>query len=322
MVILMVPTDSRFVRLSLALVAMSVLVLYVWAAAGLSVAGPQPAGPPVASDVKPRGITLAAADAASLVSKFAELDYSLNDVRRGHQEVPRVFLTSLPSDLQEVHSVHQRKRLFIKALLPLILQANEEILTQRRRLLALAVRKGLGEDLTRPQERWLVALARNYGVRSGDLEALIQRVDMIPPSLALAQSAAESGWGTSRFAVDGNAVFGQHTYRQGTGLVPERRDDGRTHEVKIFGGLKQSVVTYMKNLNTHWAYEEFRAERVALRQQRTYLDGFALAGTLHIYSERGGDYIETIRDIIRINALDEFDRSRLGDTDLDASPQV
>ena len=314
--------DSRFERLALALVVLSVVVLYVWAAAGLAMAGKPPAAPSEVRGLKPEAMTLAAADAASLVSKFAEMDYSLSDVRRGRQEVPRVFLTSLPSDLQEVDSVHQRKRLFIKALLPLILQANEEILVQRRRLLALAVRQGLGEELTRAQERWLAALARDYGVPSGDLKALIQRVDMIPPSLALAQSAAESGWGTSRFAVEGNAVFGQHTYREGTGLVPERRDDGRTHEVKIFGGLKQSVVTYMKNLNTHWGYEEFRAERVVLRQQRTYLDGFALAGTLHIYSERGVDYIETIRDIIRINALDEFDRSRLGDTDLADSPQV
>ena len=156
-------------------------------------------------------------------------------------------------------------------------------------------------------------MAGRYDVHPADLEALIQRVDVVPPSLAIAQAAEESGWGTSRFAVEANAVFGQWTFQKGEGVVPARRDAGKRHEVRSFPGLRHSVIAYMHNLNIHWAYEEFRRVRGHLRESSAKLTGDVLAGTLRKYSERGLKYINTIRTIMRVNGLNAFDDAWLED---------
>jgi len=114
-------------------------------------------------------------------------------------------------------------------------------------------------------EAGIAALADRYDANPSDRSDLVGRVDVVPPSLAIAQAAEESGWGTSRFAVEANAVFGQWTFRKGAGVVPERRDPGKRHEVRSFEGLRQSVSAYMHNLNIHWAYKEFRRVRRELR---------------------------------------------------------
>lgn len=261
-------------------------------------------------EIESVSVGLQVISASDLDRQLATLDYSLGDIRRGFASVPRMQLANLPPDLAQLNSVKQRKQLFIKLMLPLILQANEKILADRNELLRLLNSQG---PLSREDEAWIAALADRYDANPSDCSDLVGRVDVVPPSLAIAQAAEESGWGTSRFAVEANAVFGQWTFRKGAGVVPERRDPGKLHEVRSFEGLRQSVSAYMHNLNIHWAYKEFRRVRRELRDSSQALTGRSLVGTLHKYSERGFEYIETIRTIMRVNGLDAFDRARLQD---------
>ena len=200
----------------------------------------------------------------------------------------------------------------MRVILPLVLQANEDVHKDRARLLNLAARQG---DLGQANRVWLLKLADTYGVEESDRRKLFaelkRRVDIVPPSLALAQGAEESGWGTSRFALEGNAVFGQWTYKQGQGIVPAQREAGKRHEIKAFSGLRNSIAAYVHNLNTHWAYVEFRTGRADARKGGGDLEGAMLIGTLHKYSQRGQDYIHTIKAIMRVNGFSVFDRARL-----------
>ncbi len=255
------------------------------------------------------------ADVLSIAAKFAAMGYDIDHVRAGRTPVPRVYLAALPAGLEQVSATAKRKALFIKALLPLILRANEEITDQRKRLQAIGRAVGAGAPLSRADAGYLDNLAADYGVEDGDigirLQALLDRVDIIAPAQALAQAAEESGWGTSRFANRGNAVFGQRTFTPGNGMVPLRRDADKRHEVRSFTGLYASVRSYIRNLNTHPYYAHFRALRAAMRRAGQPLDADALVGTLERYSERGADYIATIRAIMRGNRLTQFDRAQL-----------
>ena len=247
---------------------------------------------------------------------LADLKYDLTRVRRGIAQVPAVYLTKLPPELGRFDRVELKKQAFIKMLLPLVLDGNRRLLAQRRRLNRIADRIAAGGALTPESARWLDQLSLRFDVeptRADRLEELKLRVDAVPPSLAIAQSAEESGWGTSRFARLGNAVFGQRTWRPGAGIVPRRRDRGLTHEVRAFETLTESVDGYLANLNSHPAYGRFRDARARLRRQGRPLDGAILAGTLERYSERRADYVATIRRIMRANRLDQFDKARLAD---------
>ena len=145
-----------------------------------------------------------------------------------------------------------------------------------------------------------------------DFDTLVARVDVIPPSLVLAQAALESGWGTSRFAHEGNAVFGQRSWDEDDGIVPEARRSDETHVVKSFDGLKDSVLAYLVNLNRHGAYRHLRQIRTALHSENLPLDGWTLAAGLDDYAEEP-DYIELVRSVIRFNKLTDFDNARLAD---------
>ncbi|MFQ5534208.1 MAG: glucosaminidase domain-containing protein [Sphingomonadales bacterium] len=237
------------------------------------------------------------------------LGYRLSDVRTAHAPVPRVFLKRLPRELPTISSVKERKSLFIRILLPLILQVNEDILEDRKRLIALQRQLATGAGLADRDRKWLSGLAAAYRVKDGDLDELVLRVDVIPPSLALAQAAIESGWGTSRFAQQANALYGQWTF-DGSGIVPGRRDDGRKHRIKAFPRLLQSVSEYARNLNRHAAYARLRAVRAQLRASGT-ARGVKLAETLLSYSERGALYVSDLRTIILSNHFLDFDRSGL-----------
>ena len=142
---------------------------------------------------------------------------------------------------------------------------------------------------------------------------MVRRIDVIPPSLALAQAAEESGWGTSRFARQGNAIFGQRTWRDQAGLEPARRAKGETFKVRAFSSLIDGIMSYTRNLNSHVAYDEFRRAREAQRRNGGGPNGYALATTLKRYSERGAAYIKTLRMLMRVNNLQGFDRVRLDD---------
>lgn len=249
------------------------------------------------------------------LTRFEQQGFDLTDYRSsgGQLEVPRIFLAKLPVDMADVSITDKRKRAFIKVMLPHILRENERIMADRERLEKLSDRMKLGDSLSGRDQRWLDQLADRYGLDSVDTAELLERVDVIPPGLALAQSIEESGWGTSRFAQSGNAVFGMWTWSAGSGLVPEDRPDGETYEVQRFRSLENSVAAYMRNLNTKTSYREFRDRRAALRDQGVPLDSYQLAGQLQRYSVRGADYIRTIRSIMRSNALDTFDEAKLAD---------
>lgn len=254
-------------------------------------------------------------DAEALIAKFEAQDTSLELVREGKAPVPRIFLARLPHDLRDLRSTSQRKAAFIKTVLPLILHANQEVLAKRRRILAIQQVRRLGLDEGRTARRFLAATAAEYETAADDLQALLRRVDIVPPSQAMAQAAEESGWGTSRFARRGNAVFGQRTFKSGRGMVPLERAEGEKHEVLAFEKLQTSVSAYVWNLNTHFAYAEFRKLRARQRREHGSLNSKALVGTLLRYSERGPAYVETIRTIMRVNKLTQFDDARLAAAD-------
>ncbi|MBO37672.1 MAG: hypothetical protein CMM75_00645 [Rhodospirillaceae bacterium] len=242
---------------------------------------------------------------------FDQIGYRLENVRWYH-EVPRVFLTTLPKDLPKLREPAERKNVFIMMMLPLVLHTNELILHTRDKLRTLMLLKESGKTLTEKDQRFLESVASKYGLETPNLKKLIKRVDIIPPSLALAQSAEESGWGTSRFAREGNALFGQRTWRSATGLVPKEREDGKTFKVRAFDHLLDGVKAYAHNLNVNTFYKDFREKRAAMRDSNSSsLEGLKLAATLLRYSERGSEYIKTIEKIIRINSLSIFDEARL-----------
>lgn len=236
-------------------------------------------------------------------------DYSLVDVRAGASDVPRAFLAGLPAAVLKDAEFGARKDIFVRTLLPLILRSNEAIQADRDRLLDLFEQGDSGEPLSRKERAWLSRLATRYGGSDGDLAALARRVDVIPPSLALAQAAAESGWGTSRFALQGNALFGLRTFRRGPALVPKEREAGAGFAVRRYAKLAGSVGAYMHNLNTHAAYREFRGVRAELRANGT-VDARELLPALGGYAEDSG-YVELIGGVMREGRFREFDRAVL-----------
>lgn len=249
--------------------------------------------------------------AENLDRTFSEMGYDLEQVRNGGQQVPRVFLASMPYDLAKLREVSRKKALFFKTVLPIVLQVNEEILRERRRLWSLQARIKKGEKLGPADRLWLIVMAERYKTKRGDMAELIKRADIIPVSLALAQAAEESGWGTSRFAREGNAMFGQWTTKDAEGLVPKKREPGKTHKVRTFKSLLDSARAYARNLNTHRAYRQLRSLRQQMRRDGKPIRGQRLVDTLTSYSERGEAYVKGLRAIITVNKLKYLDEAEL-----------
>ncbi|MGC1507821.1 glucosaminidase domain-containing protein [Ketobacter sp.] len=201
-------------------------------------------------------------------------------------------------DFTAYKSVSKRKAAFFGFLKPYVKERNQEILALRKRIESGQIK---GDELT--------ALAKRYRIKSKDpaiiQEQLLIKVDALPASLVLAQGAMESAWGTSRFARDGNNYFGQWCFTSGCGLVPESRGEGKKHEVRVFESPMDSVISYMRNLNSHPAYRDLRATRSTLRQQGDSYNGCYLAGGLTHYSEKGDAYVESLKTLIRANKLEQ-----------------
>ncbi len=260
---------------------------------------------------KPLDVTLAHST-GKLWDLFRDIGYDIEGVRV-HGEVPRLFLATLPQDLRHQPRAELRKTTFIKSTLPLILYVNELIMQDRARVILLRDQAAEGRMPGERDRAWLEETAERYGAKSADPAALLAHVDIIPPSLAIAQSAEESGWGTSRFAREGNSLFGQRAYKaHKKGIVPKKRPDGTTFRVRAFDHLIDGVKSYAHNLNSHSAYRDFRNERAKMRAETGEIDGYRLAGALLRYSERGADYIKTLRVIMRVNTLRAFDDAKLG----------
>ncbi len=287
------------------------------AAAGAAVrraAAATPAAVAGSARVKPIGVNVVTASAQKLFSDFRSIGYRLEDLRRGKGDVPRVFVKQMPMDIGMVRSAARRKAVFIKTMLPLILHINEQLRATRARVEALAVREAGGEPLAPADRDWLSAQYDRFDVEVGNLEILLRRIDVVPPSLAMAQGAEESGWGSSRFALEGRALFGQRTFKKRSGIVPLQRADGKRFKVRSFDHLLDGVRSYVHNLNTHPAYAGFRVLRARLRAEAGGdhgLDSLRLVEALEGYSERGEKYIETIKSIIRHNELRSLDDAQL-----------
>ena len=232
--------------------------------------------------------------------------------------LPGLLLSSLPSDLQRIDSPKLRKFLFIQAALPLILEVNQKILSERSKIKSTFKEKSRGVIFDASKKKWLENIQKNYGLsdwgqkyNAAFFDSMLKRVDIVPASMALAQSAEESGWGTSRFAHEGNALFGQRVWRSATGMIPRLRPRGEKFLVRSFNNLLESVWAYAFNLNTHPAYIDFRAARRKLRLAGEDVVGLKLIGKLGNYSEKGEEYVSKIKKIIKLNQLEQFDGARL-----------
>jgi len=241
---------------------------------------------------------------------FNDLGYDLKGVRAG-QKVKPIYLTKLPKDLKTLGDTRQRRDLFIKILLPLILDENEKIQEDRKKLFKI-----ISKNFNTAGERvWLKRRFKEYKVEDQDLAKLKMRMDIIPVSIALAQAANESGWGTSRFALEGNALFGQWTWSK-KGISPKNKNPDQSHKILQFQILKASVRAYKNNLNTHNAYAEFREVRAQLREDNENIIGLDLTKYLKNYAAIGEKYVEILEDIIERNSLTDFDKAILLPTKL------
>ena len=250
--------------------------------------------------------------ADNLSIAFNTLKYDLAGVTKEGAFVPRIFLEKIPADMSDIQRPKQKKEIFFKVILPIILKANNKIIIDRQRLLRIEIETKKLLKIDALDKLWLAAMSDKYKTRRDDVRQLLLRVDIIPPSIALAQAAEESGWGTSRFAIEGNALFGQWTYGASNALIPLGRDLGKKHRVKVFPTIFDAVKAYMYNLNTHNAYREFRKKREILRKNKLPLFSEKLLGSLKNYSQRRNEYIKTVRSIIISNQLDILDNAKLG----------
>ena len=233
--------------------------------------------------------------------------------------VPRIYLSRLPEVLPTIYDAREKKRMFTSSMLPIILRANELIIADRGRLIAILQKSTNNTPLQNAEKKWLLQTAKKYRVKlspepaPAEIEQLLFKIDIVPVSLALAQAAIESGWGTSRFAQSGNALFGEWVWDSSAdGIVPMGRDEGKTHRIKSFDYLLDSVRSYMTNLNRHNSYADLRRRRAELREHSLAVTGSALAPALVDYSERGKDYVNDVLSIINFNDLGALDHALLG----------
>jgi Bax protein len=235
---------------------------------------------------------------------FKSANYDLDIVRKTKKVAP-IYISVLPTEIGKIESTKKKKEIFIKIILPLILRENEEIISDRKKLFRI-----LGKiKNTRTEKKWLEFKLKQYQVKNSDLSELKIRMDIIPVSLAIAQAAKETGWGTSRFALEGNALFGQWTYAA-DGLKPEDNVTGN-HKVKRFNILQASVRAYKRNLNSHRVYKNFRSERAKLRERGEKINSLKLVKYLDKYAETGKLYTQILEKIIKQNSLMDFDQSKL-----------
>ena len=243
--------------------------------------------------------------AATIQELFKSTNYNLKDVRKNKLVKP-ISLDLLPKEIVKIENVKKRKELFIQIILPLVIDENNSIKLDRMKLFSILNKS----KNTKTEQIWLNMKFKQYGVVNKDLSTLKIRMDEVPVSMAIAQAAKETGWGTSRFAQEGNALFGQWTW-SGKGIKPADAEDDSTHKVMRFKVLQASVKAYQRNLNTHSSYKDFRSARAELRDEEKKLDSMILTEYLDKYAETGKEYVKTLQQIIRQNDLKDFDDSKL-----------
>ncbi len=248
-----------------------------------------------------------------ILELFEKLNYTPETWQAGIREIPRVYGTIVGdrwgSTSNEIEVI-QKKRIFFRVLAPLILQSNEFILKDRNRLERIRSSYLDKNKINDNDRNWIIKLSQVYRVNKTDglvsekmLDELWEKVDIVPPSLALSQGAEESGWGTSRFAGAGNAIYGQWTWGKDAMIPEQQRKELGNYGIASFETMQESVSGYMLNLNTHNAYADLRKKRAELRKKGEKITGPVLAEQLTKYSERGEEYVKTIKSLIEYNRL-------------------
>ena len=242
----------------------------------------------------------------TVLNLFEDLEYDLDNVRN-KKKVKPIYFTRLPKDLSSIKSVSEKKETFLQILLPLVVAENEKIEEDRKYLLKI-----LKGNTTAKNNKWLNKKFKAYRVSDKNIKELIEKVDIIPTSIALAQAAKESGWGTSRFALEGNAIYGQWTWN-GDGIEPLEKNKNESHKILKFPLLRASVKAYINNLNTHRGYKGFRKKRAELRESNKKLSGIELIHELENYAQTGKEYTKILEKIIKQNDLDELENVTIDD---------
>ena len=233
---------------------------------------------------------------------FKDTKNDLNEIRKTKLVNISNSVDRLPKQIRNIENVKERKKLFIQIVLPLIIEENIEIRLDRKKLFII-LNKNNNSTI---EKKWLDNKFKQYGVVNRDLATLKIKMDEIPVSLTIAQAAKESGWGTSRFALEGNALFGQWTWN-GEGIKPTSAGSNTKHKIMKFKILQASVRAYQKNLNTHSSYREFRKARAIQRDNNGKLNSLKLVKYLDKYAETGKEYTIILKKIIEQNSLTEFD---------------
>ena len=249
--------------------------------------------------------------ASTIEELFNQNKYDLKKVKKTKLVNIGNKIHRLPKELKNIESTKKRKELFIKIVLPLIIEENTRIKLDRKKLFVILNKSNNSNS----DKKWLKEKFKQYGVKNNDLATLKIRMDEIPVSLAIAQAAKETGWGSSRFAQEGNALFGQWTW-SGDGIKPAGVDKDAKHKVARFKVLKASVKAYQRNLNTHSSYKEFRKERAIQRDNYGKLNSLELVKYLDKYAETGVEYTKILKKIIKQNYLTEFDDVKILPTSL------
>ena len=245
---------------------------------------------------------------STVLALFEDVKYDLKVVRK-YKLVKPIYFTQFPKDLDEISSVQLKKETFIKIVLPLVAAENQKILNDRSKLSKISKKK-----MTSDKEKlWIRQKFKEYKIKNGSMAELNKRMDIVPTSIAIAQAAKESGWGTSRFALEGNAIFGQWTWN-GRGIEPLDKEVAETHKILRFPILRASVNAYKNNLNTHKSYKEFRETRHSLRKKNKPIKGLKLIHTLDSYAQTGATYTKIIAKMIEQNSLADFENVKLSNS--------
>ncbi len=278
-----------------------------------------------AAQIKPTDERVPCRDYKDVFTLFDRLGYTQKAWQAGIREVPRVYLEDIPERWRDTGSkvipVADKKRLFFRLIAPIVLRINELIAADRARAKVITEKLLVGQGVTPEDQAWLAELAVRYKVigspddrlDSDQYPELLLRVDIVPASLSLAQAASESGWGTSRFAAEGNSLFGQWSWGKGLKPTEQRAEDLGDHRVAAFGSTGAAAYAYALNLNTQDAYRDFRLKRSELRRRNLLVSGEVLVETLIRYSERGQAYVEDLKTIMRQNRLADTDDAYLRD---------
>ena len=216
-------------------------------------------------------------------------------------KVSEFRLKSIPSDFKHINDIKKKKTTFIQLMLPIIIDEQKHL--RQQRFIAQQLLKDNQQPVQPEFTSWFSRMTTEYRINSKlnfqqQKIELLNRLDELPLTLILAQAAVESAWGTSRFAIEGNSLFGQWTYSGENGLTPNNRSEGKTHQIKAFPSLQASIRSYLQNINRNNAYKELREKRKKMRMKNEKLDAFKLAEGLHRYSQKGTNYVKIIQHLL------------------------